>query len=92
MRKTSKPYIMEVSMVVWLDAHADSETWVELDSIDPEPMTITTVGIMLPRATKPGHVTLTQSYSDGMCDHVIHIPERMVQSITVLSTIPSAQE
>ena len=79
---------MSIVVVVWEDAHADSSgTWVNLSDIDPDPLVVTSVGILLDGDVKPGHVTITQSHADGLCDHVIHIPEKMVKEITVLGAI-----
>ena len=88
MKRTRKPEALSIVVVVWEDAHADSAgTWINLSDIDPEPLIVTSVGILLASEVKPGHVTLTQSHADGLCDHVIHIPEKMVKEITVLGAI-----
>ena len=93
MRKPRKAESLEIVVVKWHDAHADSAgTWVELSDIDPDPLLVTSVGVMLPTSTKPGHVSLTQSFADGLCDHVIHIPEKMVVDVTVLGVLDKPEK
>jgi len=89
-RKNSSP---EIVVVRWHDAHADSAgTWVELSDIDPDPLLVTSVGILLPATTKPKHVSIAQSYADDLCDHVIHIPEKMVVDVTVLGVLDKPEK
>lgn len=85
MSRKTKRIALPISIVKWEDAHADTEGgWVSVDDINPEALVVTSVGIQLPPATKPGHVSLAQSFAEDICDHVIHIPEKMVLEIVVL--------
>ena len=60
-------------IVAWHDAHAET-TWCRLDEIDPDPYVVHTVGWLLPESTKPGHMSVMQSFSPDCVDHIIHIP------------------
>lgn len=93
MRNRRKNDKLEIVTVRWHDAHADSGgSWVELGDIDPDPLLVTSVGITLPSTTKPGHVSLAQSYAEELCDHVIHIPEKMVVDITVIGLLDKVEK
>ena len=55
MSRKTKRIALPISIVKWEDAHADTEGgWVSVDDINPEALVVTSVGIQLPPATKPG--------------------------------------
>lgn len=71
-------------LVVWHDAHSETESWCEAGEIDTEPYVVNTVGWLIAEA-KPNHVVVAQSYGvDGALDSILSIPVGMVQSLTVL--------
>lgn len=82
MRQAKKTKHKVVS-VVWKDAHADfGGSWVSATDIATEPCLVHSCGFLLPNA-KPDHLTLVQSaINDSIYDHVIHIPNAMVVSVT----------
>lgn len=77
--------------VVWHDAFAFRDAWVEESEIDAEPMVVRSVGWLLPEK-KPDHVTIAQSVnSDEILDGLLFIPCAMVKEIRVVSgldTVP----
>ena len=46
--------------IVWHDAHADTNTWIEKDAIDTNPCVVVSCGILLTEV-KPNHIVLSQS-------------------------------
>jgi hypothetical protein len=71
--------------VVWLDAHAASDGWFDIDDLDVEPCSVTTIGWLIADA-KPDHVTVAQSLADdGELYAVFCIPIGMVKQVVVLS-------
>lgn len=82
--KTSEAY--SLAIVVWHDAHADGDSWVLEEEIDPNPAVAVSVGLILDYA-KPGHLTIAQSHVHGHFGTLIHIPEAMVREITIVTTI-----
>ena len=88
MRKARKESTHEIAMVRWVDAHSDGgDTWTYVEDLDPDPCIVVSVGIMLSTAVKPGHISLAHSIAHGAVDYVIHIPEKMVKEVTVLTTV-----
>jgi len=77
---------MSVVAVTWHDAHSGTETWCAIKDLDTDPAIVETVGFLLPTADggKPGHLTIYQSRQEDNIDHVLHIPEPMVQRVKVL--------
>tara|TARA_R110000822_G_scaffold54998_1_gene140216 strand:+ start:2751 stop:3005 length:255 start_codon:yes stop_codon:yes gene_type:complete len=74
--------------VTWHDAHADSR-WIEVTEIDNEPYLVTSVGYLVTKAKK-GHVSLAQSFgADGFVDSVLHIPNKMIVSTTIITPADS---
>ena len=74
-------------LLVWADAHAGEGHWDTLDPDDKDEHLVTTCGMLITEADggKPKHLTIAQSKSpDGFFDHVIHIPQGMVRTITFL--------
>jgi len=73
--------------VKWIDAH-EEDGWIDLLTFENGPdATIYSVGWLMEESHggKPGHVTLALCWSeDDMVHSVFHIPELMVQSVTVL--------
>jgi len=85
--KKSDKQLKTLVVVKWRDAHADfSNGWLDESDIEPEPFIVTSVGISI-TGVKPQHVSVCQSYADGLVDHVIHIPDDMVEEITVIGTM-----
>lgn len=75
---------MKIVRVVWHDAHDQSETWIDPESIDADPYIVTSVGHLI-TDRKPAHIVLAQSASaDGALDNVLAIPLGMIQSIEEL--------
>ena len=73
-------------LLVWMDAHASTETWTPLEEIDPAPCLIHTVGLLLPEI-KPGHVSVAQSVDeDDRVDSVLCVPVDMVVRMEDLPT------
>lgn len=73
-------------LVKWMDAHSGETTWHELD--DQEPYIVDSCGFLIPEneGGKSGHVTLVQNVTpDEEMDHVLYIPQAMVQSVTFLA-------
>lgn len=74
--------------IIWHDAHAGSETWVDLHTHkDDEPYIVSSCGWLLDDKLggKAGHISITQSWSDDdAVDSILHIPVAMVQEIIYL--------
>lgn len=71
--------------VVWHDAHAYRERWLEMDDVDAEPLPVNTAGYLIPEA-KPDHVTVVQSVNgEDSLDGIICIPCSMVKEVRVIS-------
>jgi len=70
--------------VVWHDAFAITDTWMDTEDIDDLPCEVTSIGYLIPDK-KPNHVVLAQSHNTHeSVDSVLAIPVRMVQNIKVL--------
>lgn len=81
---------MKLVMVQWHDAHAETETWIDLDTMGSEgPYVVRSAGWLLPkRNTKAKHLTLALSVSaDGYVDSVLHIPKKMIVEVTPLGEV-----
>lgn len=78
-------------LVVWADAHSAPHEWLDPDDMESEgELLVQTLGHLLPVGDggKNHHVTVAQSMtSEGMVDHVIHIPVDMVRSMSVLGAV-----
>lgn len=71
-------------LVVWHDAHADRTRWTDITELSDEgPYEVQSVGYLIPKCKK-NHVTLAQSNADDVVDSLLHIPTKMVVSITEL--------
>ncbi len=73
-------------MVTWMDAHAATETWTPLDSIDQEPCMVNSCGFLLTadEGGKPDHITIYQSKTDSDdVDGVLCVPVAMVKTMKV---------
>jgi hypothetical protein len=74
--------------IVWHDAHAGTETWVDLHTHkDVDPYVVRSTGWLLTDdlGGKPGHISIAQSWSDDdAVDSILHIPLAMVQEIVYL--------
>ena len=67
--------------IVWHDAHADTNTWIEKDDIDTNPCVVVSCGILLTEV-KPNHIVLVQSQNSfDQLDCVLSIPVAMVKSM-----------
>lgn len=75
--------------IKWLDAFAQPQEWLEIDSYKPSPVIPTTVGFLIPDFIE-GYITHADSYyeSNGsvFCYGIGHIPKGMVLEITSLTT------
>ena len=83
---TSEPAPVHV-LVLWADAHAGEGHWDTLDPDDKDEHIVHTCGILVSEIDggKPNHMTIAQSKSpDDYFDHVIHIPQGMVRTVTFL--------
>jgi hypothetical protein len=70
--------------VVWHDAHADTNTWIDITEIGCDPCVVVSVGILLPE-TKPDHIVLAQSQNSfDQLDCVLAIPVAMVKSMRAI--------
>lgn len=70
--------------VVWHDAHADTNTWIDISEIGSDPCVVVSVGILLPE-TKPDHIVLAQSQNSfDQLDCVLAIPVAMVKSMRAI--------
>jgi len=70
--------------VVWHDAHADTNTWIDITEIGCDPCVVVSVGILLPE-TKPDHIVLAQSQNSfDQLDCVLAVPVAMVKSMRAI--------
>lgn len=70
--------------IVWDDAHAVTDSWIELNDLDDEPCVVVSVGVLLP-SVKKGHVVVSQSAnSQDQFDCVLAVPVGMIRSMRVL--------
>lgn len=77
---------LDLVIVEWHDAHAYRERWFDVDTIDPQPLVVYSVGWLLPNAKKD-HVVITQSHnSEDDLDGALAVPCGMVQSLRVVSS------
>ena len=72
--------------IVWHDAHALTDSWIELDDLDDEPCVVISVGQLLPSAKKDHVVICQSSNSQEQLDCVLCIPVGMIKSMRVLGT------
>jgi hypothetical protein len=71
-------------LVIWHDAFAITDTWIEVEDIDDEPCVTHSVGWLLPDAKKD-HVVICQSTnSEDTIDSVLAIPVAMVKDTKLL--------
>lgn len=76
---------MSIVRVVWHDAFADTNSWIDPEGIDDEPCVTESVGFLLADAKK-GHIAIAQSKnSEESVDSVLFIPVEMVRSILLVS-------
>lgn len=81
--------LRQIVVVTWEDAHAESTSgWLAEEDVSTEAYLVTSVGLLMPCETKPGHVSICQSYAYGYIDTVLHIPCAMVVEVTVLGVLP----
>lgn len=70
--------------VIWHDAHADTNTWIDISEIGCDPCVVVSIGILLPD-TKPNHIVLAQSQNSfDQLDCVLAIPVAMVKSMRAI--------
>jgi hypothetical protein len=73
--------------IIWHDAHALTDSWIELDDIDDEPCVVVSVGHVLLPSVKKDHVVVSQSAnSQEQFDCVLAVPVGMIKSMRVLGT------
>jgi len=90
---TSDAETRQIVMVTWEDAHAETTSgWLSELDVSVEPYTVQSVGILLPVETKPGHVSICQSYAYGFVDTVLHVPCAMVTEVTTLEVISVSED
>lgn len=71
-------------LVVWHDAFALTNSWIEVSDIDDEPCITHSVGFLIPDAKKD-YVVLCQSFnSEDTIDSVLAIPNAMVKETKLL--------
>ena len=70
--------------IIWHDAHALTDSWIELDDIDDEPCVVISVGQLLPSAKKDHVVICQSSNTEDQLDCVLCVPVGMVKSMRVL--------
>lgn len=71
-------------VVLWHDAHAMRDQWMDVEDIDDEPLEVRSAGFLIPNI-KDNHVVLTQSENDADgIDGVLAIPCAMVQTMRVV--------
>ena len=74
--------------IQWRDAFTSGLHWGRPEDGDPEPAVITSVGWLIDHPLE-GHVTIAQSIAaDGMAGEMLHVPEAMVDEVTVLHPEP----
>lgn len=75
-------------ILVWADAHSDGEGWTPRDEVGTDgELLVKSCGWLLPAGEggKEGHVTIAQSITPhDDIDHIIHVPQGMVRSVTFL--------
>jgi len=87
MATVMEPNEHQLVLIVWADAHQGEGHWATLDEDDKEEHLVQTVGMLISTDAggKPNHATIAQSKSpDEFYDHIIHIPNGMVRSVTFL--------
>jgi hypothetical protein len=81
----------EMVLVVWADAHGDSNGWTGFKEMEDEgEYLVHSLGWLLTdkMGGKAHHVTICQSYTpDEDVDHVLHVPIGMVRSMSVLTEL-----
>lgn len=83
-------------LIIWHDAHSGTQTWEHIEDIaDDGPYEVHSVGFILKHkgGAKKNHVSVAQSFStEGFVDSILHIPKKMVLSITSLERIVNANK
>lgn len=83
-------------LVRWADAHAHEDGWTYLHEIeDTGEYIVSSVGWRLSPGDggKEDHISLAQSIgTDDAADHIIHIPEAMVRTLSELASFYTAPE
>lgn len=83
-------------LVIWHDAHSNTNGWEDIGDLkDDEPYEVHSVGFILePKsAGKKNHISIVQSFAtEGFVDSILHIPKKMVLSITPLERIVNANQ
>lgn len=86
----------EAVLIIWHDAHSGNRAWEHVEDLaDEGPYEVRTVGFMLKTSGggKKNHVSVAQSFStEGFVDSILHIPKKMVVSITRLERIANANQ
>lgn len=69
---------LPIVRLTWLDAFAETSSWMDIDEIDDEPCQVVSVGFLLADAKKD-HVVIAQSINDNdSIDSVLCVPVAMV--------------
>lgn len=86
----------EAVLIIWHDAHSGNRTWEHIEDLaDEGPYEVRTVGFVLNTkgGGKKNHVSVAQSFStEGFVDSILHIPKKMVVSITPLERTANANK
>jgi len=86
----------ETVLIIWHDAHSGARTWEHFEDLSDEgPYEVRTVGFVLKPTSggKKNHVSVAQSFStEGFVDSILHIPKKMVVSITPLERKANANQ
>lgn len=77
-----------VVLIRWADAHTSEPGWLDLEELtDQAEAIVETVGFLIPEGedgSKPGHVSLWQTLSEGDAIHGMWIPVAMVRETILL--------
>lgn len=72
--------------LTWIDAHAATDAWTNIDEIDTDPCLVESVGFLLD-GIKQGHICIAQSaiHAQDEVDNVLAIPAAMVRRVETLT-------
>lgn len=85
---------MKIVLIHWADAHCGPSGWLDLDEYqDPDEAIVSTVGYLVEEGqpgSKPHHVTIWQTITDGEGIHPFHIPNQMIRKMDILNIVTDA--
>ena len=95
-RERISDMIDEAALIIWHDAHSGTHTWEHIEDLSDEgPYEVRTIGFLLKtsKGGKKNHISVAQSFStEGYVDSILHIPKKMVVSITPLERTANANQ